>query len=103
MEFWQRSNNDRADHDEDVDDDNDYDVTYSLVTISLLVLQRSKPRTVQELMQKIGFQKYTQRLLDSGFDEFDFLADLDEQVLSEIGVPKEHRGMVRKLTSSNCI
>jgi len=65
--------------------------------------KRSKPRTVQELMQKIGFQKYTQRLLENGFDEFDFLADLDEQVLSEIGVPKEHRGMVRKLTSSNCI
>lgn len=56
--------------------------------------KRSKPRTVQELMQKIGFQKYTQRLLENGFDEFDFLADLDEQVLSEIGVPKEHRGLI---------
>lgn len=67
------------------------------------MLQRSKPRTVQELMQKIGFQKYTQRLLDNGFDEFDFLADLDEQVLTEIGVPKEHRGMVRKRTSSNSL
>ena len=54
-------------------------------------------------MQKIGFQKYTQRLLENGFDEFDFLADLDEQMLTEIGVPKEHRGLVRKLTSSNCI
>lgn len=69
----------------------------------LLVLQRSKPRTVQELMQKIGFVKYTQKLLDNGFDELEFLADLDEKVLSEIGVPKGLHRTVREHLSSNSI
>ena len=53
-------------------------------------------------MQKIGFVKYTQKLLDNGFDELEFLADLDEKVLSEIGVPKGlHRTVREHLSSSS--
>ena len=59
------------------------------------MFQKSKPRTVDEIMQRIGFSQYTKKLLDYGWDDLEFLGDLTEEDLTEAGVPKDHRRMVR--------
>ena len=46
-------------------------------------------------MQRIGFSQYTKKLLDYGWDDLEFLGDLTEEDLTEAGVPKDHRRMVR--------
>ncbi|XP_068685671.1 phosphatidylinositol 3,4,5-trisphosphate 5-phosphatase 2-like isoform X2 [Montipora foliosa] len=56
--------------------------------------KKSKPRTVQELMQRIGFPQYTKLLLDDGFDDFVFLADLNEEELTRMRIPKDHHRMI---------
>ena len=46
-------------------------------------------------MQRIGFSQYTSSLVDYGWDDLEFLGELNEQELNEAGVPEHHRKMVR--------
>jgi len=46
-------------------------------------------------MGRIGFPQYTNSLLENGWDDLEFLSDLTESDLREVGVPKEHQRMVR--------
>ena len=68
---------------------------------STFLFQRSKPRTVDGIMQQIGFPQYTSSLLANGWDDLEFLRDLAEDDLTEAGVPKEHQRMVRLHTCTN--
>ncbi|XP_020611068.1 phosphatidylinositol 3,4,5-trisphosphate 5-phosphatase 2-like isoform X2 [Orbicella faveolata] len=60
-----------------------------------LPAKKSKPKTVGEIMERIGFPQYTSSLLEYGWDDLEFLSDLTEGDLTEAGVPKEHQRMVR--------
>lgn len=68
-----------------------------------LPVKKSKPRTVDEMMKRIGFPQYTSLLLAEGLDDLAFLGDLTETDLTKAGVPKEHHRMIvaaiRKHTS----
>lgn len=46
-------------------------------------------------MQRIGFSQYTSSLVDYGWDDLEFLGELNEQELNEAGVPEQHHKMVR--------
>lgn len=59
-----------------------------------LPVKKSKPRTVEELMQRIGFSQYTSNLVDYGWDDLEFLGELNEQELNEAGVPEHHHKMI---------
>ncbi|CAH3106564.1 unnamed protein product [Porites lobata] len=59
-----------------------------------LPVKKSKPRTVEELMQRIGFSQYTSSLVDYGWDDLEFLGELNEQELNEAGVPEQHHKMI---------
>ncbi|XP_078379073.1 phosphatidylinositol 3,4,5-trisphosphate 5-phosphatase 2A-like isoform X2 [Oculina patagonica] len=59
-----------------------------------LPVKRSRPRTVDGIMQQIGFPQYTSKLLDYGCDNLQFLSELTEDELSEAGVPKDHHRMI---------
>ena len=67
------------------------------VLFRIVVLQKSKPQTVQEVMQRIGLPQYTDRLLADGWDELEFLRDLTEADLESAEVPKDHRRVVSGL------
>lgn len=59
-----------------------------------LPVKKSKPRTVQEIMDRIGFSQYTANLLNDGWDELEFLNDLAEADLEHASIPKEHHKMI---------
>ncbi|KAJ7381403.1 Inositol polyphosphate phosphatase-like 1a [Desmophyllum pertusum] len=59
-----------------------------------LPAKTSKPRTVEEMMRRIGFSQYTNSLLAYGWDDLEFLGDLTEDDLSEAGVPIDHHRMI---------
>lgn len=46
-------------------------------------------------MQRIGFSQYTSSLVNYGWDDLEFLGELNEQELNEAGVPEHHHKMVR--------
>ena len=46
-------------------------------------------------MERIGFPQYTNSLLEYGWDDLEFLSDLTDKDLNEVGIPKEHHKMVR--------
>lgn len=46
-------------------------------------------------MERIGFPQYTSSLLEYGWDDLEFLSDLTEEDLTEVGVPREHQRIVR--------
>lgn len=50
-------------------------------------------------MERIGFPQYTNSLLEYGWDDLEFLSDLTEDDLTEVGIPKEHQRMVRLCAS----
>lgn len=59
-----------------------------------LPAKKSKPKTVGEIMERIGFSQYTNCLLKYGWDDLEFLSDLKEEDLTEAGVPKQHQRMI---------
>jgi len=59
-----------------------------------LPAKKSKPKTVGEIMERIGFPQYTSSLLEYGWDDLEFLSDLTEGDLTEAGVLKEHQRMI---------
>ena len=59
-----------------------------------MCLQR-KPKTIEEMLKRIGLQQYVGNLVDNGFDEIEFLEDLTDQNLFEAGIfPSDHRAKV---------
>ena len=47
------------------------------------------------MLKRIGLEQYFSNLEDNGFDELDFLEDLTDQNLFDVGVlPQDHRAKV---------
>ncbi|PFX25060.1 phosphatidylinositol 3,4,5-trisphosphate 5-phosphatase 2-like [Stylophora pistillata] len=59
-----------------------------------LPAKKSKPKTVEQMMDRIGFPQFTGNLLKFGADNLELLYQLNEQELSEAGIPNSCHNLI---------
>ncbi|RMX45542.1 hypothetical protein pdam_00012957 [Pocillopora damicornis] len=59
-----------------------------------LPVKKSKPKTVEQIMDRIGLPQFTTNLINFGADSLELLCQLSEQELLEAGIPNDYHNMI---------